>query len=98
MSQEEHIRNWLEEESDEYVIGGEDDEEGGDEIGPQISEHEIDTEEECNSEPEAITENQSIGSSSENDVPLSHLQTSQYYVMHRKLRNGSYVVVILCKL
>ncbi|CAG5023318.1 unnamed protein product [Parnassius apollo] len=36
LSQEEHIRNWLEEESDEYVIGGKDNEEGGDEIEPQI--------------------------------------------------------------
>ncbi|CAG5002447.1 unnamed protein product [Parnassius apollo] len=93
LSQEERIRNWLEEDSDEDVIGGEDDEEGGDEIEPQISEHETDTEEECDSEPEAITENQNIGSSSEDDVPLSHLQTSQCYVVHRKLRNGRTEVI-----
>ncbi|CAG5056022.1 unnamed protein product [Parnassius apollo] len=93
LSQEERIRNWLEEDSDEDVIGREDDEEGGDEIEPQIREHETDTEEECDSEPEAITENQNIGSSSEDDVPLSHLQTSQCYVVHRKLRNGRTEVI-----
>ncbi|CAG4941496.1 unnamed protein product [Parnassius apollo] len=92
LTQEER-KNWLEEDSDEDVIGGEDDEEGGDEIEPQISEHETDTEEECDSEPEAITENQNIGSSSEDDVPLSQLQTSQCYVVHRKLRNGKTEVI-----
>lgn len=90
--QEERIRRWLEEESDEDVLGGED-HESGDEIDPQISEHETDTEEECDSEPEAVMENRNIASSSDDDVPLSHFLTSHCYVVHRKLRNGRTEVI-----
>lgn len=82
----------MEEELDEDVVGGED-YEGGDKIDPQISEHEIDTEEECDSESEAVMENRKIALSSDEDVPLSHLQTSQCYVVHRKLRNGRTEVI-----
>ncbi|CAH2088342.1 unnamed protein product [Euphydryas editha] len=71
LTQEERFRRWLEEESDEYVFGGED-HEGGDEIDPQISEHETDSEEEYDSELEAAMENRNIASSSNEDVPLSH--------------------------
>lgn len=87
LPQKELIRRWLVEESDEDLIGGEDDE-GSDEIDSQISEHETDTEEECDSEPEVVMENRNTTSSSDDDVPLSQMQTSQCYVVHRKLRNG----------
>ncbi|GBP50221.1 hypothetical protein EVAR_88055_1 [Eumeta japonica] len=65
-AQEQYITRWLKEESDEEVIGGEVDENEGD---------------------------QNIASNSEEDVPLSHMQISECYVVKRKLRNGRTEIV-----
>ncbi|KAL3271777.1 hypothetical protein HHI36_022247 [Cryptolaemus montrouzieri] len=83
-TQEQRILSWLEEVLDQEVIVGEVDEDEGGEIGPEISEHETDIEEECESETEKITENQNMASSSEY-IPLSYMQTSECYIVKNKI-------------
>ncbi|KAH9635592.1 hypothetical protein HF086_012261 [Spodoptera exigua] len=92
-AQEERIARWLQEESDEEGIGGDADEDDGEETAPQISEHETDTEEDCDSESETVMEDQNISSNNEDDIPLTYFQSSECYVVKRKLRNGRTEIV-----
>lgn len=87
-AQEERIARWLQEETDEEVIGGDADEDEGEETVPQISEHETDTEEDGDSDSETVAEDQNMTSDGEDDIPLSYFQSSACYVVKRKLRNG----------
>ncbi|KAF5275778.1 hypothetical protein FQR65_LT16535 [Abscondita terminalis] len=82
-AQEDRIAKWLQEELDEEVIIGDADVDEGEETALQISEHETDTEEDCDSYSETVTEDQNISSDSEDNIPLSYFQSLGCYVSRK---------------
>lgn len=106
--QQERILNWLEEEDDD-VIGGEDDGDDNNIYPDEISEHDTDSEQECedgDTETSALDHEHASESpidqqmdlddwDSDDDEPLINLSSRNFYVVKRKDRSGHYKTI--CK-
>ncbi|CAG4967188.1 unnamed protein product [Parnassius apollo] len=102
--QRERILHWLAEEEEE-ILGGEDDEDGNHIYPDETSEHNTDSEQECDDgDPETqdhvseSSEDQQMdvdSSDSDDNEPLIHMSSQNFYFLKKKDKSGHYKTI--CK-